>query len=213
MKTANAQIQMTTLEGTRSFSERQTGRRRRFYVDGFQVRLLVLNCIYFLTILLVLTITSFGPVAQRLADESISSAARAEMANLFLTLHSRYWFVALAVFVLLGVHSLYVSHRIAGPLYRFRKTFEEVAGGNLSIKLRIRKHDYLRRDESSINEMIASLRTRVGNVRKHQKDVSARVTTLKSSMTSLELPEAASCLEELEKSARELESRLMEFQL
>jgi nitrogen fixation/metabolism regulation signal transduction histidine kinase len=39
--------------------------------------------------------------------------------------------------------TLIVSHKIAGPLFRFRQTFKDLASGNFSSQVRLRKGDQL----------------------------------------------------------------------
>ena len=54
----------------------------------------------------------------------------AELANQFLSLHERVWPAMLVALLLLGFHLVFFSHRIAGPLYRWRRLFSEVGAGN-----------------------------------------------------------------------------------
>ena len=58
-----------------------------------------------------------------------------------------------------------VSHRIAGPLYRFRATFNQVAQGDLSRATRIRKGDFLLNEQAKIEEMIEALRSRLHHIK------------------------------------------------
>lgn len=62
--------------------------------------------------------------------------------------------------------SLKSSHRIAGPVYMLERHLAEMAKGNLSVSLRLRKRDYLHETGDAFNECVTSLRKRVGDVRK-----------------------------------------------
>lgn len=55
---------------------------------------------------------------------------------------------------------LYISHKIAGPMYRFQKLFAEVGRGHLDMTASLREHDQLKELASSFDEMLASLRKR-----------------------------------------------------
>jgi methyl-accepting chemotaxis protein len=57
--------------------------------------------------------------------------------------------------------TLFVSHKIAGPLYRFKQTFKELAAGNFSNQVRLRKGDQLVEVASDFNHMIASVRGQI----------------------------------------------------
>jgi methyl-accepting chemotaxis protein len=69
----------------------------------------------------------------------------------------------LVVFVI----SVFMSHRIAGPLYKLRKYFEELGKGNLNQHLVFRKTDYFQPLAQDYNRMVEGLRTII------QKDADA----------------------------------------
>ena len=60
---------------------------------------------------------------------------------------------------------LYVSHRIAGPLYRFEKELAEIAEGDLTKVVHLRKKDEVTDMADSLNRMTASLRERLLELR------------------------------------------------
>ena len=77
----------------------------------------------------------------------------------------------LAVFAVLGVHSILVSHRIAGPLYRFRMTFQDIIEGNLSRFIRIRKGDFLLAEQAKIEELVRMLRSKLNMIKGEQAGI------------------------------------------
>lgn len=80
-------------------------------------------------------------------------------------------FVGLATIVV----TLFVSHKIAGPLYRFKQTFQELAHGNFTDQVRLRKGDQLHEVAGDFNKMISVVRDKVKEIRALQK---AAVTEL-----------------------------------
>jgi len=67
--------------------------------------------------------------------------------------------------VLLGVAffiSIFMSHKIAGPIYKLRKFFLEAKAGNIEQELRFRKKDYFMELVPAYNEMMESIRNRLG---------------------------------------------------
>jgi len=62
------------------------------------------------------------------------------------------------------LHNVMISHKIAGPLYRFRRYFKQVGEGDLSRPMEVRSHDYLRGDAVVISAMVEALRNRVALV-------------------------------------------------
>lgn len=136
-------------------------RRRHILVDSFQGRLVLLSLLYFGVILVTVTAALFLPTILELADTGGSWDQKQRASIQFLTLHTRLWPAVFVLFTLLAIHSVIISHRVAGPLYKFRKVFRAVAGGDLSMHVAIRKNDYLKKEVDDINAMIGALRQRV----------------------------------------------------
>jgi len=62
--------------------------------------------------------------------------------------------------------TLYVSHKIAGPLYRLGRSLESVGRGDLSLTIRLREHDQLTDFASTVNRTIEGLKERVSQIQK-----------------------------------------------
>jgi methyl-accepting chemotaxis protein len=141
-------------------------RRRQFIVDKkLQYRLLIYNGIYSLVIILAIGTGLVLPLVLELSDPNLSVAQHGDVVNKILYLHSRLSPILLIVLLLLLAHSVVISHRIAGPLYRFRATFNQVAQGDLSRMTRIRKGDFLLNEQAKIEEMIEALRSRLHHIK------------------------------------------------
>jgi methyl-accepting chemotaxis protein len=172
-------------------------KRRRILIESYQYRLLLINLLYFCTILLIFAAALFLPLILQLRSGSASIIEQGELAGQFLMLHARVWPAMLVVFVLLALHSIVVSHRIAGPLYRFRKVFGAVAGGDLSVRVHLRKGDYLGKESESLNAMIASLQAKVESIQSHHGEMQTVLTALKQSTERGSLEDIRVQLEEL----------------
>src|SRR4030042_5260531 len=108
-------------------------RRRTYIVDKkLEYRLLGYNAIYFFITLAALSLALFTPLIFEISDPSLSPREQAEVAGKILYLHSYLWPALLLVLVILGFHSVLVSNKIAGPLYRFRATFQRIIEGDIS---------------------------------------------------------------------------------
>ena len=64
--------------------------------------------------------------------------------------------IVLIVIVFIG--GIFVSHRIAGPMYHFEKSARAIRDGDLSVNFNIRKTDEMRDAAFSLEEMVESLR-------------------------------------------------------
>ncbi|MEK6532140.1 MAG: methyl-accepting chemotaxis protein [Deltaproteobacteria bacterium] len=74
---------------------------------------------------------------------------------------------AIAATAVLGsVLLIILSHRIAGPLYRFEKTFEEVGKGDTTVRFNLRSGDQLSSVAEKINEFNTILESRVTGIQR-----------------------------------------------
>jgi methyl-accepting chemotaxis protein len=68
---------------------------------------------------------------------------------------------------MVAILAVLLSHRIAGPLYRIKKTLEEVAAGNYGLRIRLRRTDELQDVAESMNKVIEKLETCSGDSNKN----------------------------------------------
>ncbi len=81
---------------------------------------------------------------------------------------------AFILIILVGCASIYLTHKIAGPLYHFRKSFESVKDGDLRTRIFLRKNDEGMTVANSFNDMIKSFDQSIGNVQKALKNSSGQ---------------------------------------
>lgn len=186
-------------------------KRRRILIEDYQYRLLFINLLYFCIILLIFAGVLFLPLILKLRSGSASVIEQGELAGQFLALHARVWPAMFVIFVLLTLHSVFVSHRIAGPLYRFRKVFGAVASGDLSVRAKLRKGDYLGKESDSLNEMIASLRAKIESIQSYHGDTQTVLTALQQSMERGSIEDMQRQLEELHVQMEELKASIRQF--
>ncbi|MBI9086341.1 MAG: methyl-accepting chemotaxis protein [Desulfobacterales bacterium] len=63
--------------------------------------------------------------------------------------------------------TLLVSHKLAGPMFRFEADLKMIGEGELTKKVRLRKEDQLKDLVGSLNDMTASLHGKVADIRSH----------------------------------------------
>ena len=66
---------------------------------------------------------------------------------------------------------LFISHKIAGPMFRFEQDVKEIGQGNLTKVVRIRHKDQLKDFTDSLNHMTSSLHAKVLETRKEVEQV------------------------------------------
>lgn len=82
----------------------------------------------------------------------------------------------LAVFVLVVIlTSLFMSHRIAGPLYKLGLAMDRVIGGDFGSALEFRKHDHFQETAAHFNRMMGSVRSALVGSRDSLKSAISRI--------------------------------------
>jgi methyl-accepting chemotaxis protein len=186
-------------------------KRRHLLVDRFQYRLIAISVAHFGLVLLVFLLALLLPLMLRLDDPTATYFEKSQVADVLLFFNEQLWLPLAAVFLLLTVHSLFVSHRIAGPLYRFKMVFKAIAEGDLAVRANIRKHDYLHPHAKSLNEMIEALETRIRGLEgetQRLKDDAAQLKNTTSSGSKAEIQKAA---ERVESRVERLKDQLAYF--
>ena len=65
------------------------------------------------------------------------------------------------VFVILAAIVVFMSHQIAGPLYRLKQYMEKVENGDLSVELKFRKYDAVHDIADSFKRMVRGIREKL----------------------------------------------------
>ena len=160
--------------------EKSPERRKHVLIDEMQYRLLKVNAVYFVIIFATFMTSLFAPFVWRLLMNDETSLAGARTAEQFLLLDETVWLPLLLTLLCLITHSVFVSHRVAGPLVRLRRVLGAVGGGNLAVRATLRQKDYLVREQAVINEMIDRLGGRIGAMETTAEDIRAHVSELRT---------------------------------
>lgn len=67
--------------------------------------------------------------------------------------------------------SLFLSHFIAGPVFRFEKIFQEIREGRLGILIRLREKDEFQDTANALNQALAGLRNKIQKERDATIDI------------------------------------------
>ena len=179
--------------------------RRRLVIHGFQRRLMSLNLAYLLLLLTLTAAAFFIPL--------FLPSSEGDLARGLLRRYALIWpaLVALGGFFLF--HSIYVSHRVGGALYRFSRVFERVAGGDLTARARIRQNDYLQEEAGELNSMIANLHVRVRDIAGSHEALSTGLKGLSKALESGQDQGVEKALERIKEELGRLEARLELFNM
>lgn len=148
----------------------ETYKRRRYLVDtGLQGRMLLAGLLHGGFVLAAMLGGVFAPVVFDLAASPTRRFE--EEAIIMLYLHGRLPLIVLACAAVVCLTSIRQSHRIAGPLVRFKRHLRQLAAGELPPRLRTRRNDMLKDEVACLNDAVASVAARVEGMRAAQAAV------------------------------------------
>ena len=106
---------------------------------------------------------------------------------IFSTIDLKSLFLALTVIELLGFIfvfyiGLYISFRMAGPVYRLEKCAEQISEGDLSFNIKLRKYDEFQELACAMDVMSKKIKDKIVNIKEVFNDISevAREISLKA---------------------------------
>jgi methyl-accepting chemotaxis protein len=187
-------------------------RRRRFLIDrNLQIRFIAASLGYVAFYIFVMAAATFIPLIFLLRNAKPESHIAYLLANNLIYLHRHVWPIALLVLVLVSVHSLWLSHRVAGPLYRFRKIFQSLAAGKIPDQQQLRKKDYLQPEMKLINEMLQNLQSRTAGLQEAQKAIADSISGVVRRSRIMSDSELTALVEDLENQGKQLEKHATLF--
>lgn len=164
--------------------------RRQYLIDRrLQVKYIILTIVLLLTYTILFSAIIFVPHILNLSSNaSLDEQARA--AQTLLNLHESVWPALGVVITILGVISVFVTHKIAGPAYNIKKTLANVAAGNLDSSVKLRKKDELKDLAEDINEIINELRMCVALIEEGQAVVSVSIDEINDKINNDKIEKA-----------------------
>lgn len=147
----------------------------------FTVSLLVLY-----TIILLMAI--FAPYIMALFSD-LPLSQKSEAAEVLLLLHKYIWPGIGLVIILFGVLSIFITHKLAGPVFVFERMTRNIAAGDLTVRAKLRRGDDLRDLEKNFNQMADNLESLLIKLEEEHKKLSSYVSKLRRELEAREISE------------------------
>jgi len=157
--------------------DRPSLRRRRFYVHGIQRKYIFLSLVPLIMSSFLIIVFLFVPL-DVLLYSSASPAAKEAIVQDLRALGFRIWPAIFLAMLVSAFLSVFVTHRFAGPLYRFHQVVDQIAAGDLSTGFKLRKGDDLVELETALNRAIESLAVTIQEAQRPLDDLTVRLETL-----------------------------------
>ena len=191
-------------------------KRRTYYIEKkFQTKYILLTIFLLLTYTFAFIIIIFSPYILTLSLDFYSLSEKAEAARTLLLLHSKVWPGIGGIILLFGALSIFITHKIAGPLYRLKKSLAMIVEGNLDVKVKLRKGDDLKDLAEHFNMLAEELRTFVNTVRVDYDLLSGYILELEREIDAKMLTEESgrALIHKVEANRKNIETVLEKFKI
>lgn len=190
-------------------------RRRQFFIDKqFQTKYMLLTILMLLAYTAVFVVIIFTPYILPL-HFNLPMEERAEAARVLLILHKNVWPALLLVIPLLGTLSIFITHKIVGPIYRLKKALKEITEGNLDTRVTLRKGDDLQDLAEHVNLLSEELRTFVAALNRDYDTLSGYMEELERQIESRSITEekGREIIQRVNASRKNIEETLERFKI
>lgn len=125
-----------------------------------------------------------------------------------------YWIFIVSGGLTVAIISMFLTHRFAGPIYRFEKSLEEMIRGNFNFQIRLRKNDENKEIAQMMNQLINILSSNFKEMRNLTDEIDSKLIDVSKSVNQIAgVKEAASHLDKANASARRLREILYSYKI
>lgn len=129
--------------------------RSRYIVKlGLQMRYMGVVLLALLLVSMVVGWTVWFTIWKQICDPALTNE---QLIDIFARGNEILLWKMLVAIVFICFVSIFVSHKIAGPVYRFEESAKTIANGDFSLRIRLRKSDELHDLADAFNRMSESL--------------------------------------------------------
>lgn len=189
-----------------------TKRKNYFIEKKFQTKYLLLTLLLLLSYTFIFIVVIFAPYILTLYfDYPLSE--KNEAARALLLLHGTVWPSIGGVILFFCLISVFISHKVAGPLFRLKKSLVKVTQGDLDVVIKLRKWDDLKDLAGHINTLIEELRTFVITLRNDYALLSEYILELEQEIETKVLTEekGKEIILKVQESRKNIEAALKRF--
>ncbi|MFQ5586231.1 MAG: hypothetical protein ACE5GF_05340 [Thermodesulfobacteriota bacterium] len=154
-------------------------KRRRYLVHEIQKKYAVIIALLLTVYTVLLALFLFVPPAIKLISD-VSLREKGEAATRFLVLAEHLWPAIIASIVIIAIISIVITHRLAGPLYRFEATAQRIIDGDLSTRIKLREKDDLARFAELFNQAIDNINGAMVEMRKSEAEMGGALNKVQS---------------------------------
>jgi len=130
--------------------------RNYLIANDIQFRIVITNFLYLCLISLVLILSVLSPYFYDIFNDD-ELWVQYLSAKTFIVLLDRLIIALPLIFLISFIHFIVLTHRFCGPMINIKNTIREVARGNFTRKVCLRKNDFFKEEAATLNHMIDQL--------------------------------------------------------
>jgi methyl-accepting chemotaxis protein len=124
-------------------------------------------------------------------------------------------YVLILIIPLIFFASMLMSHRVSGPVYRFERSAEALANGDLTVRVRIRDKDEMKEAAAKMDGTIERFRARIAGLKEKSRQIEEDIGHLRevSAHGALADDELTGLKEKIINKSNELRADISQFKL
>lgn len=165
----------------------ETVKRRHFFIHKrLQTKYGILTGCLLIVYTIIILAAIFAPHVMILFSDA-SLQQRSEAAEALLLLHNNIWPAILLIIINFGFLSIYMTHRIAGPIFVFERMTRAISLGDIKIRAHLRKNDDLQELARDLNMMADDMEGLVVSIQEEHKSLSSYSSEIRAELESQQI--------------------------
>lgn len=190
--------------------------RRKYLISKqFQLKYTAMIVIFMFLIAWLAGYTVYHTLFNLMGEKLANVYPQGRLMAIFKTVNLALLIRVLLLLPFVVVISILLSHRVAGPIYKMEKYLTEVAQGDFSALIQLRRRDEFKALAEVINVMTKNLRTYAREKKEIVDNLSATLDKLRSAIDkpSIDKNEIAALAKEASKSIDGLKEKLAKYRV
>ena len=187
--------------------------RRKYYVHPIQRKYFFLSLVPLVFCAFLLVLVVFAPLRLAQWDAAADVDKMAFLGRLYTVQGIRIWLAVIASMLACSVHSFYVTHKFAGPLYRIEQILRRVQEGDLPLSFRIRRGDDLQDFVRVLDSAFRTIASALTAIKEQQALAEKKLATVHGKAKAGLNGEILEGLEAIGRNLKEVEKILATFRL
>ncbi|MEK7851490.1 MAG: HAMP domain-containing protein [Deltaproteobacteria bacterium] len=166
-------------------------KRTHFFINKkIQIKYILLTVSLLVLYTMILLAAIFAPYAMALFLD-LPMSQKAEAAEMLLLLHKNIWPGIGLIIVMFGALSIFITHKLAGPVFVLERMARDITRGDLTVRTRLRKGDDLNDLAQDMNQMADNLESLLLNLDEEYRRLASYVSELETELESKNISQQA----------------------